>query len=294
MRTLVQLCIIFLFYPASSFSQKIGKVDYKNLGISFEIPNGWFGQETQEGYIMQSQNLPGVILLNTHNYNSLEILKRESAVGMADENGTQLQLSGTVKQINSTTISAYYEGTMEWQPVTSYAIGCMNSYGEGVVMMVFASTDAFSPQHETALNSLHKSLKFYQAAIPPQVKEWEKLLSNSSLNYFESYNSGGSVGGGYSMKRKIDLCAQGYFNYSRSSLVSTGNSGISGYASGSDKGQGTWEIVMGVSLPVLRLEYYDGTVSDYTLEKENNYYYLNGEKHIRATSADGEYAPSCY
>ena len=43
-------------------SQQSNRVNYEQLGISFLVPNGWQGQETNNGLLLQNQSLGGIIL----------------------------------------------------------------------------------------------------------------------------------------------------------------------------------------------------------------------------------------
>jgi len=81
----------FLIAAFALAAQKTGAVEYKELGLAFSIPQGWVGQETDEGFLMGHNTEPGFILLLPHEYNSLENLRQEAAEGIEDE-GVSLQL----------------------------------------------------------------------------------------------------------------------------------------------------------------------------------------------------------
>ncbi len=81
------LLIAFLFLHLG-YSQQTGKIEYKQLGISFEIPEGWVGQETNGLFVMASHQTPGIILLMAQEFNAMEQMQQQAQLGYHDANGT--------------------------------------------------------------------------------------------------------------------------------------------------------------------------------------------------------------
>ncbi len=129
-------------------------------------------------------------------------------------------------------------------------------------------------------------------------RQWKDLLADTRLTYMSSYSSGyGDSYGGYSVKRSMDLCSQGYFTYAGSSNFSVNAPGASAYNAGNSGSDGTWVIKDdNAGGAILQLNYADGNVSQFGLGYEDGKTYLNNERWFRITKAEGgENAPgSCY
>ena len=287
--------LITLTTMSSGLAQKTGLQEYPMLGISFTIPDGWIGQETDDGMILGHQSIAGIIFLNTHTYKSIEELKSEAQSGLQDGAGTNLMLSGTPELLDKQALAAHYEGTLQWEPAKAYAIGVLNSKGAGVLLMALATKSVYQPALENALRQLRKSLVFTPPKTGPIVDQWKNVLQGTRLTYMETYTSGssydGGIGGGYSSDARIDLCAQGYFKFASNSSVGVGGSGVSGYSGGSDRGAGTWKVEAPTGTPLLVLTFYSGEIQQYQLSNDGDKIFLNGRRYFRTTN--GEYAPDC-
>lgn len=290
---------IILFIASLSgslFGQQTGPVDYPALGIRFTIPEGWVGQEGDGGFMIGHYTIPGIIILSPHEVRQMEDMKREARAGMYDEQGTALQLSGTLQDLSPTAIAGNYQGSLQGTPAKAYAIGVINNVGTGVNIIAVSTPAEYSPALEKAAMDVYRSLELKKAETGPIIEEWQNALSNSRLTFLESYNSApsydGAIGGGMNSKTQIDLCSQGYFNFYESSSVSLGGDGISGSSSGRGQGSGTWSIKAEYGAPVLVLSFHDGSVRSFELQYQDEKIFLNGKRFMRTTS--GEYAPACY
>lgn len=285
-----------LLFSLSLAAQQTGKVDYPNLGISFTIPDGWVGQETDGGFMVGHYTIPGLILLSPHEVRTLEDMKREASMGMSDGVTIDLRLSAAIKTLAANAISAEYTGTIQGQSARAVAIGLINTEGSGVNIIAMSTTGEFSPALETAAMDIYRSLVLKKADTGDLIRQWKDGLANSRLTYMESYNStpsyDGGIGGGMNSKTVIDLCREGYFNYSSQGSISLGGDGISGSSSGSNRGNGTWSIEAQTGEAVLVLRFHNGEVKSYSLDYRDDKVFLNGTRFFRTTS--GEYAPACY
>ncbi len=87
------LIIMLHALNSPAYTQSTGEIDYPSLGIKFTIPEGWKGQEVEEGYFMGSDTEPGFIFLMTHEAKNLDELRAGAEEGINEEGGTQSTLS---------------------------------------------------------------------------------------------------------------------------------------------------------------------------------------------------------
>jgi len=289
--------LCYFFAGALLWSQKTGKIEYEQLGISMEVPTGWVAQEGDGFLLIGSQTVPGFIMLTTHNYD-IEQLRSEAISGMQFDQGSSLFLSEDLRNIAPKAISGIFSGIMEYQSVKAYIIGVENPYeGVGVTIMAATQPQLFSSIHTEVADKIYASLAFKKVDRENEFNQWKKFLSNVKLTYMDSYYSSsytsGGVSGGYSSQRVIDICERGFFRYNSSSNVSASGSGISGYDTGGSAGDGSWTIGIGSDGSTnLILNFNNGEQYSYSLEYREEKLYLNGDRFFRTTS--GEYAPNCY
>lgn len=294
MKLLLSISCLALAFCVSA--QQTGKIEYKQLGISFTVPDGWVGQEGEGVFLIASQTEPGFILVTTHGHKTLDAIKAEARQGIQDANGTNLQLEGDLETLSKTAVAGNYNGTVEWQAARCYAVGMLNPHGYGVSILAVAATNIFSDKYKQLALKVKNSVKFAKPEIGPEVEKWKNLLSGVKLTYMESYSSNsytdGGVSGGYSINKELDLCSQGYFLYYGSSNVSLGSDVSSAYNSSNKGGHGEWEIAQNASGgPILRLNFYNGEVWEYNLSLIDEKVHLNGSRYFRTWT--GEYAPNC-
>lgn len=303
MKKLTAIIISALTFSVNSvFAQTTGLVEYKALGISFTIPEGWIGQEMQGGYLIGSNTEPGFVLLSTHQYKTTDQLRQMAQQGIFDQNGTALSLSGNLEVINQNSVGGEFQGTIEGQQVKSYIISVVNLYGDGVTIMTAVSPELYTAVHRNLAVQLANSIRFFKPESPPVVDQWKQQLNNAKLTYMDSYYSSGSsyggysTGGGYNSKEEIHLCGQGYFKYVSSSSMSIDTGGAFGNSAGGGQGNGSWEVVGNAQGgATLRLNFHNGEVYEYTLDYQDNKTLLNGKRYFRTYANEGaEYAPDCY
>lgn len=152
--------VLFLFVLITTFAtaQIKGKVHYEQFGISFEIPDGWVGQEAQDVLILGATTMPGMLLIATHTHDIAELIK-ESEKGIHEGNGTSFLLDGTLKK-GKNFVAGNFKGTLEWQPAKSHIIGVANPYGIGVTIMAITSPDEFTTAYQTLCEEIRQSLVF--------------------------------------------------------------------------------------------------------------------------------------
>ena len=288
MKNLVYCFAILFTFVNSSFAQQSGRIDYKELGVAFTIPEGWVGQETNGVFLMGSHTKAGVIILAPQEYNSLENLQAEIRKGYQEAGGTSLTPASAINAIDQNTVVAELSGTLQWQAAKGFLSGSINPYGQDIVIMALTTSEMYSDEHRQLVLQVEKSLTFSQ---PQASNDWKSLLSGVKLTYMDSYYSGsytdGGVSGGYSTEMVFDLCSAGYFIHYGSDNMTVGSDVSSGYSSSSSSGSGQWEVVGNT----LRLKFNNGKVWEYQLSMQDKKLHLDGKRYYRTWT--GDYAPNC-
>lgn len=283
--------LVGIFHFQASLAQQTGKVHYEQLGISFTIPNGWNGQETNDVYLITSQTKSGAILLSVEDYTSQDQMKADMQAGYREAGGTDLKPSGPISQVGNNTLGIEYTGMLEGQSAKAYVTGTINPYGQDVFIMAVTTTDKYSEEYRKLAITLEQSLVFVKPEAAPALEDWKTWLSGVKLTYMDSYSSNsytsGGVSGGYSTKNVIDLCSEGFFIYYGSDNMSVGSTASSDYSTSHSKGSGQWEVLGNT----LRLKFRNGKIWEYEMSLEEGKTYLNGKRYFRTW--DGEFAPSC-
>lgn len=294
------LCSLLTLTAVSA--QSTGVVNYEHLGIQFTLPQGWVGQEVEGGYLIGSHTEPGFALLSTHESRTLEEIRSQLQQGIMEANGTQLQLQGILEPAGNKGLGGEFKGALEGQAVTAYVLSLLNPYGNGVIILAATAPEQYSAIHKQLAHQLASSMVFKAPTTPPVAEQWRQKFSNARLTYMDSYSSSGpsydgySTGGGYSSETQIHLCAQGYFKFKSSSSVSIDTGGAFGSSSGNNQGDGSWEITGNAQgQAVLKLNFNNGQIHEYTLTYQDNKTFLNGDRYFVTYGNDNpEYRPDCF
>lgn len=290
--TTIILCI---WFPVLGISQISGEVNYEKLGISFEIPKGWIGQESEDMLIMQSNKASGYLIMQAHEFTMAQ-LKSEARKGIADGNGTALKLDGEL-DIGPNYVGGVFEGTIEWEPSRAYLVGVINKKGLGVMIMGATAPGQYSDTYKDLCYQIYDSFEFTEVDRTSEYNEWKEWLSDSRLTYMNSnystdYSPGG-ISGGYSSTRKIDLCSKGYFSDYNYSDMSISGDNVSGYSTDEGEGSGSWELNMDAyGSFTLTLTYNSGEVQAYDLAYRDGKFFMNDTRYF--VTSEGEYAPDCH
>jgi hypothetical protein len=291
---------IFLLLVSIDMSAQIqGPVNYKHLGIAFEIPGGWVGQQTDNGLTMGSYTEPGMLIFSLGEYQTETRLFQELQNSYADENGTRLFLVHPPVRIRENVYEVEMAGTIQWEPAKAYGIVQLNPLGKDPSFLYITSPEQFTSENRRIVNKIHGSLKLFRPETGELTNQWKEFLSNVRLTYLDSYYSGPSTAGGAyvggSSKTEIDLCPQGYFLFNSSSQVVGGSAGASLGSSNGNNGHGQWQVDVGVSgNAVLRLQFYTGENREYVITGQDNsgeVIYLDNAKYFRTRG--GQYAARC-
>lgn len=280
----MRLFLLLLLWQLSltATSQIAGKVTLAHAGVEFTIPEGWMGQENEIGYILGSQTEAGAIFLSTHQSTSVEALKQEAINGIY-EDGLQLSIEGSPEVLTPNSIAGSYTGALQGQAVKAYAVGLINPYGQGVSILVLTTPEMFTARHPQLAREIASNMRFFKAEKAPIVDEWKKALTNARLTYMDSYSSQGS---GYSDKIVIDLCGSGYFRHSKRYSMGVDVGGAFGSDNSASKGSGSWDVIQDAGgNPILRLQFNQGEVKEYTLQYADEKTLLNGTRYFRTYDA---------
>lgn len=275
-----------LLFMNSTSAQLTGEVNYDHLGIRFQIPAGWLGQEMEGGILLGHNSIPGLVLVTLHEHNSLAALQQDARIGINEANGTSLNLASQIQTLDQQTIGGEYAGTIEWTPAKAYALSTLNPHGSGLTVFAAASADAYNDSYRQLALQIKQSIRFSKPDIGDIVNQWKPFLSGMRLTYMDSYYSpsytDGGVSGGYSKERIIELCSQGGFYYSNNSEMTISGDNVSGYNSGGGEGNGSWRIAVAPDgSPVLRLDFNNGERYEYTLAAPGGELHLDGERNYR-------------
>ncbi|WNJ18397.1 hypothetical protein [Pontibacter sp. G13] len=279
-----------------SWAQKTGHVNYSNLGIEFDLPPGWTGQEGDGMLVVGNPSVTGGILMMVHAY-SLQELIRETRNGISEGEGNNLQLASEVARLGDHAIECQLSGVLNWQPAYAHMISMENPHGMGITILGISDQGNFDPNFFQQLcRTIYQSVRFKKPVKSQQSKEWETALANARLTYMDSYYSGGygegAVGGGYSTRITIDLCGGKYFKYRMNDQVSAGGASSTAMNSSQGRGQGTWEVMDNAAGgSVLVLSFHNGEVLMHDIGYQNDELYLSGERYY--LTRGGEYAADC-
>lgn len=275
----------------------------KYLGFKFTPPAGWEAQFTGAGYLLVSRTEKGFIVVLPHEYSTVEQIKIATREGLADQNGTNLQVSGSPQSFGASGIAVEFSGVVQGQAARGRAISLLSPYGGGITILAAVEQATYSTSFARYVESIAQTVVFSKPEIPPVAEQWRQQLANCRLTYLWSYYSGGGSDGAYaggSQQTVIDLCAQGFFRYSdhNQMAVDGGNAfgaGASGFGGGSNQGNGTWKITARGAQPVLVLAFHDGRVQEYRLSQQDGKTFLDDKRFFRtyANDPNPEHRPVC-
>lgn len=296
--------LLLAMFIDTVIAQESGKVDYPQIGLSFQIPDSWVGQEGDGVYFIAHNSIPGMIIIIPHsNPMSVDEMIAESSAGLQFGEGTFLNPVNNMSKINDNSIGGEFEGSFDHNPAKAFIIGISNPNGNGITIVSVTSSEAYnSTQYKKLAMDVQSSVVFTEPEPTSQtngstesgsLKDWNYQLGDTKLTYMDSYYSGGENGGGYNMKEEIHLCKAGYFLYYDQSFVAVGGSNVSGYSAGNSQGHGGWQIIDRGGTFVLALSFNEGSVKEYNLAWGEEYkLFLNGYRYYRTW--EGDYAPDCF
>ena len=256
------------------------KVDLPEIGISFEIPKGWTGDQYENYIILGHQSISGLMVLFQNDTKSAKELKELALKGVVDE-GVNLQPKGDFILQSGERVQGEYAGDFQGNQVRAFAIGLINGLGSGMNIIIMTSEEKFAAKHIDEASKLAASVKFSQAKDAKATTEWKQWLVGKKLKYIYSNYSSDYMGGstGMSDTTIINLYADGTFDCYSSSL-STFTSGSTtpntdndpsgfGYVGGQDATVGTYKIFTDLKGSFLELHFKNDRYKTYEIATDN-------------------------
>lgn len=296
-RPVVLTASLLALFPLRA--QLTGSVSADSLGFSFTIPDGWQGGEQDGTWGMVSTEVPGTVMITTHEHRTLEALEQDMSKVDDQDPANRIARTGGPSHPLPNAVVMDFSGTLEWQPVQLCGIGLISDAGgPGLSIVAIApGTRMDTALHRAALQVM-RSVRFRRPVMPPVVAQWRTRLTGTRLTSLSSYGSApsveGSLGGGRSEQRTLDLCNEGRFHLRMASDVVIGGADATAAGSSANTVDGNWEVLAnGTQGARLVLRAGDGSEEGFVLEDRDGATFLNGERWFRTTAADGDHAPRC-
>lgn len=266
-------------------------IDLPELGLSFDIPEGWSGDQYEDYIILGHQTVPGLMVLFQNESQTAQELKELAMKGIIDE-GVNLKPKSEFILQSDQRVQGEYEGIYQGNQVRAFAVGLINGFGKGMSIIVLTSTESFAAQHIDEANKIAASVKFSQAKDSKATTEWKQWLVGKKLKYLYSNYSADYMGGSTSSSDTviINLYQDGTFDYYSNSLntftsgsttPSTDNdpSGF-GYVGSKDENIGTYQIYSDTKTSFLELNFNNDRVHEYELGTDSEKFTtLNGTRY---------------
>ncbi len=222
-------------------------VSVPELGCSFAIPAGWNGQKQGEAIYLTSTSHKGFIVVQRHNYNSLQQMANEAGQGIVDQStNTKLMPVSPLQPFGKNGLVAEFSGTAQGQKARTFAIGLLSPQGGGVTIMAATEEASYSSDYSDLVLAIAGSLSFMPggASGGPQMAgpQGGGATDTSLMSYFAgewySYSSGSTISGGAGTERTMTLCPDGLYRDSSEFSASGGGWG----AANAQSGWGRWTI----------------------------------------------------
>jgi hypothetical protein len=275
----------------TSLSMNSQHIDLPELGLSFDIPKGWTGDQYEDYIILGHQTIPGLMILFQNQAKTAEELKEVAMAGIVDE-GVNLKPKGEFILQSAERVQGDYEGTYQGTNVRAFAIGLINGLGSGMSIIILTSKEQFGDQHIEEASTLAASVKFSEVKDSKATTEWKQWLVGKKLKYLNSFFSSDADGGSSSISdtKIIRLFQNGEFDYYSSSLTSVtagsttplSDSDPSGsaYVGGQEENIGTYKIYTDTKNSFLELNFKDGKIHEYELGTDSEKFTtLNGTRY---------------
>ena len=263
-------------------------MDLSELGIRFEIPQGWTGEEQGDYLLLGHQTIPGLIIVGQNSSKDATALKSKLLQPISEE-GLLLKPDGDFNTVSSTRIEGHYKGTYQSQAVQAFTIGLVNEHGVGMTILILTSSDVFSDIHREEAKKLARSVQLFQPKESDNTSFWRQRIVGSQLKFM--HTSGGSdYSGGYSGTSDvvaINLCINGRFTYYSNASASFDGSGGSGHVANNAGNQGGYTIYTKGTETYLDLQFDDGHTSTFELLVSSEGHTLLNESRYFITTLEG-------
>ena len=117
-----------------SLAQSTENVLLPYQGVSFDIPEGYFGQASGNAYVLGSEDGTVLVLITGHAKTNTGQLGAELRNGYNDDDGTDLRLEGNLEPYGDSGIGGTFSGYLVGTPVHAYILGLINPEGRGITI----------------------------------------------------------------------------------------------------------------------------------------------------------------
>ena len=288
------------------------RVNFPSIGVSFVIPNGWFGviPEGSQAFLLGSEDSLGLGMALSHQASEASALIGELGQPIPLDQGVTLQVQGQ-PEIDGSMIRAAISVSDGNESQPGHLLAVFRQGGGGVIFAGFGPDDGDSYQAligDLASSVTTTELQTAQAqpqggdttsstgqtagnqatgtsqsapssGLSPIALQWDQHLRGMKVTYISSYSSG-SGGGGLSTRIDYYLCRDGRFSFNDSSSVASSDSfSISGGGDLGSSGQGRWEIITEGEAVGIKLTWSDGRADLARLEFYDGGTYINGDRY---------------
>jgi hypothetical protein len=238
-------------------------ISVPELGCSFAIPAGWNGQKQGEAIYLTSTSHKGFIVIQRHNYNSLQQMAAEAGQGIVDQStNTKLMPVSQLQPFGKNGMVAEFAGLAQGQKARTFAVGLIAPQGGGVTIMAATEEASYSSDYSDVVLAIAGSLSFLSggatggAQMPgPQGSGGGDMdLQKYFAGEWYSYSSGSTLSGGAGTERTMTLCPDGNFRDSSEFSASGGGWG----AANAQSGWGRWMVQGDKSQGVIMVTYPNG------------------------------------
>ncbi|MEL7222977.1 MAG: hypothetical protein AAGJ93_16765, partial [Bacteroidota bacterium] len=256
-----------VFTTISLFCQITGHVSDESLGVAFDVPPNWFGQELEDIFVMTSYEEAGLIAMMFHPASNTTALIEKMQQGLTDAT-INLMPVGELEAKGSNRVEGMYAGLLEGQNVKGKAVALVNPHGEGIVVLSLVDQSMHSSRTNELADWIANSISFskpaqnntnYTSNDPSfNARTVQQDLVNTKLVYRESYYSNTPGGGGYERSRTINLCPNGQFTFYNSSYLNLGDDPNYDPYTKSGNNSGTYQFINDTGGVYLELKFSDG------------------------------------
>ncbi len=239
------------------------------MGISFIVPAGWVGQKQGGAIYLTSTSHKGFILIQRHQYNSLEQMANEAREGIVDEaSATRLMPVSQFQTLGKNGLAVEFGGLAQGRQARAYAVGLISPGGGGVTIMAATEAPSYTEAYAGYARAIAGGLTFISAG-PSAENQAGGSSSTDLTGYFAgewySYTSGSTIYGGAGTERKMTLCPNGF--YRDSSEFSASGAGWGGASA--QAGGGRWSIQGDRAQGVIIVRYPNGQSRRITYQKNS-------------------------
>jgi len=260
-------------------------VNIAALGISFRIPDGWYGgipPNTDALILVSNTDLGLVMAVGQQGTSVEEVVAVMSQSFPLDE--TTFLFPASDPQVQGNWIAVQYGGTDGTNPVIGYSMARVDANGNGVLFLTTGpetSADYYAELVGQLANSTVTGTASATSApadspvspnaSSPLAQQWTEFLAGQRLAYLHNFESG-SVSS--SVDRKIYLCSSGQFYFTEESLVTGGG----GYDPTQTEDSGQWQVLTEGESAGLELRWSSGDTSAHLMESQNGETYIDRER----------------